>query len=50
MCDAQVCRVPLRIQHRRLHLPYHQEVITIEIVALAPLRVVDYRVIMLIER
>jgi transcriptional regulator with XRE-family HTH domain len=35
---------------RQFYLPYHQEVITVEIVALAPLRATNVRVMMLIPR
>jgi hypothetical protein len=33
---------------RKFYLPYHQEVITVEIVALAPLRATNVRVMILI--
>jgi transcriptional regulator with XRE-family HTH domain len=33
---------------RKFYLPYHQEVITVEIVAMAPLRAANYRLMMLV--
>lgn len=46
--EQSLVRVHPDGDHRRLHLPYHQKVVEVELVALAPLRAADVRLMMLI--